>query len=166
MGKQKNISLLCLIIIIFTLFSGCSNKPMDAEEVIDLNVEEEHVKLKVGMSGKDIKAVCVILAKELGYYEEEGISVEFEAVSTLNDAVTALSMNKLDILAYGFVPSATFISKGADVVIYGGTISEGSQVICKIENSNIIKDVDDLRGKKIGFIRPETGQMVMKGVMR
>ena len=165
MKKKKIILFLCAAVI-FTLFSACSSKARDIEEVIDSNVNEEPVKLKVGMAGKDIKAVCVILAKSLGYYEEEGLDVQFEAVSTLNDGVTAMSMNKMDILPYGFIPSATFISKGADVVVYGGTISEGSQAICKAENSNMINAINDLRGKKIGFVRPETGQMVIKGLMR
>ena len=38
--------------------------------------------LKVGMLGLDIKTACIILAKELGHYEEEGVNVEFETIST------------------------------------------------------------------------------------
>lgn len=146
------------VVLTAALMAGCGSS--------ETKDTAEPVTLKVGMAGKDIKTVCVILAKELGYYEEEGVKVEFETVSNLNDGVMALSQNKLDVLPFGFVPSATFISQGADVVIMGGTISEGSQAIVKKEDTNLIKDIKDFKGKKVGFIRPETGQMIMKSLMR
>lgn len=56
----------------------------------------ERVSLKVAMIGKDIKTVCVIAAKELGYYEDENLDVSFETVNSLPDGLTAVSMGKLD----------------------------------------------------------------------
>ena len=77
--------------------------------------------------GKDIKTACIIMAKELGYFEDENLDVQFEKVNSLPDGLTAVSMDKLDILPYGVIPSCSFISQGTDVVIFGGTISEGSE---------------------------------------
>ena len=153
---KKIIAVITVMLISTVFMAGCGGEKEASEPVT----------LKVGMAGKDIKTVCVILAKELGYYEEEGVDVQFETVSNLNDGVTALSQNKLDVLPYGFVPSATFISQGTDVVIMGGTISEGSQAIVTAENKDMIKDISDFKGKKVGFVRPETGQMIMKSKMR
>lgn len=152
-----------LLILILAISTGCGNNSGDAK---DDATDKELTVLKVGMAGKDIKTACVILAKELGYYEEEGLDVQFETVSNLNDGVTALSMNKLDVLPYGFVPSATFISQGTDVVIIGGTISEGSQAIVKAEDKDAFKNLKNFKNKKIGFVRPETGQMIMKDQLR
>lgn len=121
--------------------------------------------LKVGMAGTDIKAVCVILAQELGFYEEEGVAVAFEKVSNLNDGVTALSQGKLDVLPFGFISTATFVSQGTDVVIMGGTVSEGSQALVRPENRDMIKDIRDFKGKTVAYVRLETGQMVMKNEM-
>lgn len=154
---KKIIAVMMVMLISTAVLAGCGGEKEKASDLLTL---------KVGMSGKDIKTVCVILAKELGYYEEEGVDVQFETVSNLNDGVTALSQNKLDVLPYGFVPSATFISQGTDVVIMGGTISEGSQAIVTTENKDMIKDISDFKGKKVGFVRPETGQMIMKSKMR
>lgn len=156
---KKKLALMVVTVMLIAVLAGCGGNTQAGDDA-------EPVTLKVGMAGKDIKTVCVILAKELGYYGEEGVDVQFETVSNLNDGVTALSQNKLDVLPYGFVPSATFISQGTDVVIMGGTISEGSQAITTAENKDMIKDISDFKGKKVGFVRPETGQMIMKSLMR
>lgn len=159
--KMKWVAFILCMVLMTAGLAGCSGgeKPQDEDG-------QEPVTLKVGMAGQDIKTVCVILAKELGYYEEEGLDVQFETVSTLNDGVTALSMNKLDVLPYGFVPSATFISQGTDVVIIGGTIAEGSQAIVRQENKDMIGTLKDFAGKRVGFVRPETGQIIMKKLIR
>lgn len=126
----------------------------------------EAVTLNVAMLGKDIKTACVILAKELGYFEEEGVSVNFEQVSSLPEGLTAVSTGKLDVLPYGVIPSCSFVSQGTDVVVFGGTISEGSEAIALPENKDSFKNPEDFKGKKIGCFRMETGHMVMKGYLR
>lgn len=128
------------------------------------NEPEEVVTLKVGMIGKDIKTACIIMAKELGYFEEAGVNVEFEKVNSLPDGLTAVSMEKLDILPYGVIPSCSFISQGTDVVIFGGTISEGSEGVTKAEAQ--YTELADFEGKKIACFRMETGHMVLKGLLR
>ena len=106
------------------------------------NENSTPVTLKVGMVGTDIKTACIIIAEELGYYDEEGIDVHFEKISNLSDGITAVDMGKLDILPFGVIPSATFISQGSDVVIFGGTISEGSEIIVTPENANMIQTLE------------------------
>ena len=54
------------------------------------------VTLKVGLLGRSIKPVGVLVAQALGYFEEEGINVEFETVSSMNDAYLAVSEGKLE----------------------------------------------------------------------
>lgn len=130
------------------------------------DTKEAMETITVGRPGLDIKIACIIIASEMGYYEEERVNVEFETISNLADGMTAVTQNKLDVLPFGVIPSATFISQGADAVIFGGTISEGSEGIVLPENSNKYKNPDDFRNIKIGCYRMETGHMVMKGVLR
>ena len=122
--------------------------------------------LKVGMLGQDIKTACVIMAKELGLFEEEGLEVTFEKVSNLAEGITAVSEGKLDVLPYGAIPTLSFASQGADVCVFGGTIAEGSECVTLPENADLYKTAEDFRGKKIGCFRMETGHMVMKGWLR
>lgn len=126
----------------------------------------ELAPLRIGVAGKDIKTACIIIAQQLGYYEEEGISVTFETISNLGEGLTAVDMGKLDILPFGVIPSATFVSQGSDVVVFGGTISEGSEIVTLPEKADGLKTLEDFKGKRIGCYRMETGHMVMKGLLR
>lgn len=126
--------------------------------------QEQNSSLTVGMIGKDIKAACIIMAKELGYFEDENLDVTFETVNSLPDGLTAVSMNKIDILPFGVIPSCSFISQGTDVVIIGGTISEGSEGISASDET--YTELSQFAGKKIGCFRMETGHMVLKGLLR
>ena len=127
--------------------------------------DEAHT-LKLGMAGKDIKTACIIVAQELGLFAEEGVQVEFETISNLADGLTAVDTGKLDMLPFGVIPTATFVSQGVDVVIVGGTISEGSEAITLPENADAYQSPGDFKGKKIGCYRMETGHMVLKGMLR
>ncbi len=122
--------------------------------------------LKIGMPGKDIKIACIIVAQYLGYYEDEGVEVQFEGISNLSEGLTAVDMRKLDVLPFGVIPSASFVGQGADVVVIGGTITEGSEIVVRPENADSIRSIEDFRGKKIGCYRMETGHMLMKGLLR
>ena len=122
--------------------------------------------LLVGNTGNSIKPAMVVLANEMGYYKDEGIDVRIKQISNLNEGVAAVQMGKLDILPLGIIPSLSFIAKGADLVIYGGTIAEGSQGITLPQNKDKFKKSSDFKGKKIAVYRPETGHMIMKAYMR
>ena len=138
-----------------------------ASESVSAQVPAEEMEtLKVGMLGQDMKTACVIMAKELGLFEEEGVDVQFEKVSNLAEGITAVSEGKLDVLPYGAIPTLSFASQGADVCVFGGTISEGSECVTLPENADLYKEAEDFRGKKIGCFRMETGHMVMKGYLR
>lgn len=154
---KKRLGVLAGVFFAAAAMSGFAGEAFAAEEMETLNV---------AMLGTDIKTACVILANELGYYEEEGLEVNFEKVSSLPEGLTAVSTGKLDVLPYGVIPSCSFVSQGTDVVVFGGTISEGSEAIVKAENKDTFKEAEDFKGKKIGCFRMETGHMVMKGWLR
>lgn len=160
MKKKLFAILLCFAIIGSALaLTGCGS-----DEGEKLGDAEEVVTLKVGMVGKDIKTACIIIAEELGYFDEAGIDVQFEKINSLPDGLTAVSLDKLDILPFGSIPSCSYISQGTDVVIFGGTISEGSEGIVK--GNETYTDLSQFEGKKFGCFRMETGHMIMKGLLR
>lgn len=164
MKKKLFAATLCLLLALTAslLSAGCSDD--SGEDQAAENGQEATETLKVGMLGKDIKTACIILADSLGYFEEEGVDVQFEKINSLSDGLTAVSMDKLDILPFGVIPSCSFISQGTDVVIFGGTISEGSEGITKDDVE--YTQLSDFAGKTIGCFRMETGHMVLKGLLR
>ncbi len=165
MKKKFFIAFFCLLLVLTAsvLSAGCADNEENGEQT-EQNGTESAETLRVGMLGKDIKTACVILADSLGYFEEEGVNVEFEKINSLPDGLTAVSMDKLDILPFGVIPSCSYISQGTDVVIFGGTISEGSEGVTRDDVK--YTELSDFAGKKIGCFRMETGHMVLKGLLR
>lgn len=187
---MKKLSLAIALALILSIFVACSNdktapkaeeKQSTTETKEDVKTEEKNEDkkeekteekevakstepLKVAMLGKDVKVATVIIAQSMGYFEEEGVNVQFEKAGNLSDAITALSMDKLDVLPFGAIPSASFISQGTDVMIFGGTISEGSEGLSNSDEK--VTDLAQFEGKKIGSFRMETGHMILKGLLR
>ncbi len=95
------------------------------------NPEPRNGTLKVGTAGLDIKIAVILIAGHSDYFAQEGVTVEFEKISNLAEGLTALDMGKPDLFPFGVIPPATFVVKGSDVVVFSGTISEGSEIITK-----------------------------------
>lgn len=158
--KMKTMRWPCLLLALALLLTGCGGQT-DAGPEPDTS-PEELVTLKVGMLGTAIKPVGVIAAEALGYFEEEGIQVEFEKVSSMNDAYTAVSTGDLDVYLFSSTAAATFITQGTTTLrVFGGTVSEGSEIMAAA-GTPAIQSAEDLVGKTIACQMPETGQMVLK----
>ena len=126
----------------------------------------EPVTLKVGLLGKSIKPVGVLVADALGYFEEEGMQVEFQTVSSMNDAYLAVSEGDLDVYLFSSTAAATFITQGITTLrVFGGTAAEGSEIMAAA-GTPAITGVEDLLGKTIACQMPETGQMVLKNYLK
>lgn len=121
--------------------------------------------LKVGLLGTSIKPVGVLVADALGYFQEEGLEVQFEKVSSMNDAYMAVSTGDLDVYLFSSTAAATFISQGTTTLrVFGGTAAEGSEIMAAA-GTHDITDAEDLIGKVIACQMPETGQMVLKNYL-
>ena len=119
--------------------------------------------LKVGLLGTSIKPVGVLVARDKGYFEEEGVDIQFEKVSSMNDAYTAVSAGNLDVYLFSSTTAATFISQGVTTLrVFGGTAGEGAEIMAAKGSGLVIDSVDDFAGLTIACQMPETGQMVLK----
>ena len=122
--------------------------------------------LKVGLLGNSVKPVGVLVADAMGYFEEEGVNVEFEKVSSMNDAYMAVSTGDLDVYLFSSTAAATFISQGTITLrVFGGTAAEGSEIMAAPDSGLTLDSADSLVGKTIACQMPETGQMVLKNYL-
>ena len=153
---KKTAVLLALALTAAAGLYGCGKKEQ---------VQEPEI-LKVGNMGTSIKAAMVVLAHEMGYYEEEGLNVEFEQINNLNDGLTAIGTGKMDVLPMGIIPTVTFAAQGGDYVVFGGTIAEGGEVVVSDEYKDRVKSLEDLEGLTIACVRPETSHMIAESLMR
>lgn len=115
-----------------------------------------------------IRTAPVILAKELGYYEEEGVNVEFVNSQDAPSTLTAISSGKKDVDAFGqgIVPSLTFIANGSDLVIYEGTAAEGGSIIAKEENVEKFKDLSNYEGITAALVRNESSWTITRAKLK
>ena len=122
--------------------------------------------LRVGQMGTSIKASMVVLAHQLGYYKEEGLDVTLEQIAHLNDGISAITLGKLDILPLGVIPTCSFVSQGAALTVFGGTIAEGCACVSLPDRAEEFSSLEGFRGKTVACVRPETGHMMMKAAIR
>ena len=116
--------------------------------------------------GKSLKPVGVIVAMAKGYYEEEGVIIDAQKVSGMNDAYIAVSNGDLDVYLFSSTAAATFISQGTTTLrVFGGTASEGSEIMCAADSDLKLESLEDFVGLKVGCFMAETGQMVLKSAL-
>lgn len=127
----------------------------------DLTAEENTIRF-ASPSGQ-IRTAIVILAEELGYYDEEGVNVEFVNASG-TEALTAITSNNtdLDVVGTGIVPTLTFIANGSDLVIYEGTASEGGSIIARPDEVEYYKDLQNYAGIRAAMVRGSTSWIITR----
>lgn len=169
-------SLLLAVGLTAGMVAGCSapmapaaEKP-SADETVEQPAAEttadKVITLDVGMMGTSIKPVGVIVADAEGYFAQEGVQINFEKVSSMNDAYLAVSTGDLDVYLFSATAAATFISQGTTTLrVFGGTAAEGSEIMAPAGSDIILDSPDDFVGLTVGCFMAETGQMVLKNYL-
>ena len=152
----------------FGTLAGCSSGGKGADtKKYDNTIKTETEDLNLVLLGKDAKIACIIVAIKKGFYEEEGLNIQTQTVSGgFPEAMPALSNGSADVLPFGSIPTCSYIGQGDDLVIFGGTVTDGSECITLIENKDKYKKAEDFKGKTIGCFRMETGHMITKSWLR
>lgn len=155
---KKIISLLLTGVLLTGVLAGCSGA----------NEKEEEGKLKFGVSPGTMRTATVLLAQHLGYYEEEGVEVEFVEVSDATAALTSISTNKgeVDIWGTGIVPDFNFIANGSDLVIFSGTAAEGGAIISKPADVEKYKDLNNYKGITVATVRADSAWVVSRSYLQ
>ena len=106
------------------------------------------------------------LARDKGFFKEEGIEAELYQFNTTAEGLTALKAGKLDVGTFGTAAPLLFISKGADFTIFGGMMIGGQAIITKPENAEKFKNLENFKGKKIGSAKLTTGDVIFRGALQ
>ena len=99
--------------------------------------------------------LLAFVAKEEGFFEEEGLTVNLTQFSSAGELATGLESGKLDVAFIGSVPSLTFQSQGHDLTIFGGAMTNGHGYVIK---SEFTKDTDAtgvelLKGRNVASVK-------------
>lgn len=124
-------------------------------------------KLRVGHVAEPAHGLYYV-AKDKGYFTEEGVDVELFQFGSAAEGITALNANKLDVGTFGTTAPLVFITKGADFTFFGGMMIGGQAIVVKPENLSKYKGKSPsvYKGKKIGLVKLSTGDVIFKGALR
>ena len=144
------------------LLSGCAKKAAPAADGKALR------RLEAPIATNDIGLPVLLIARELKYFEDEGLEVVLQTFNTDGnvDQLVALSTGKIDLANTGGTTAPSlYIEQGNDLVIIGATMGEGSTLMSLPENAARYADFKPelLYGKKIGAVRASTSDVVLRG---
>jgi NitT/TauT family transport system substrate-binding protein len=155
-GSKFKIAAVVFAIAILAIGAGITGKKLLARHAA--------VKLRVGYLPVTGHAKFFI-AKEEGFFQQEGLDVELVEFTNSADGLNALRAGKLDLGAFGTTAPLVHIAKGADIRIIGGVMGEDAAIITTSANAEKIKTIADLKGKKIATVRLATGDAVLRGAL-
>ena len=99
--------------------------------------------------------LLVFVAKEEGYFEEEGLTANLTLFSSAGELATGLEAGKLDVALIGSVPTLTFLSQGHDLTVFGGAMTNGHGYVIKKEftEGTDAKGVELLKGRNVASVK-------------
>ncbi|GFN36570.1 ABC transporter substrate-binding protein [Tepidimicrobium xylanilyticum] len=158
---KKGIVLLILVLITTFALAGCTgntenNVSTDVEEqttgsdatqiedTVGGELETTTVRWNYGTSGN----VLVTIAQEMGYFEDEGITLEIVYGTENADAMQLLSSGKVDVVSNaGTSNPLQQIASGVDLTVFGGHMVQGCMPVVARAGTEW-NGVEDLIGKK------------------
>jgi NitT/TauT family transport system substrate-binding protein len=116
-------------------------KSAEAEKEVP---ETSVIRWNYGTSGN----VLVTIAEEKGYFEEEGLTIEFVSATANADAMALLATGKTDVVSNsGTSNPLQQIASGVDLTVFGGHMVDGSMPVVAKKGTKW-NGVEDLIGKK------------------
>lgn len=152
-----------LFIAIAAFAAGCGQQTAKQENE-PAKAPGDKLKLNIGYLPA-VGDVLYFVAKEKGFYEEEGIDAELFSFTNSGEGLNAVKSGKLDVGAFGTAAPQTFIAKGTPFVDIGGMQSEGHAVVAKPENVDQFKTIQGFIGKKVATVRLATGDAVWRSAL-
>lgn len=99
--------------------------------------------------------LLAFVAKEEGFFEEEGLDVTLTLFSSAAELASGLESGKLDVAFIGSVPAITFQSQGHDLTIFGGAMTNGHGYVIKSKFVEGLSDwdVSILKGRNVASVK-------------
>lgn len=162
MNKKITAALLAALLTIAAL-SGCNNGQDNASSAngtaasgsssADAN-KLEKTSFNLGHLNSTAHLLGFV-AKEEGYFTEEGLDVTLTLFSSAAELSSGLESEKLDVAFIGSVPALTFQSQGHDLTIFGGEMTNGHGYVIKPEYVEGLSswNISILKGRNVASVK-------------
>ncbi len=155
LNKSKIITSFALALVIAllgTLLTACNSE----SDTAPTNHEAKTQAATFNLGHLNSTAhVLAFVAKEEGYFEDEGLDVTLNQFSSGTELVSGLESEKLDAAFIGSVPAIVSQANGHDVSIFGGAMSNGHGYVIDSQYTDGLDDWDVtiLKGKTVAVPR-------------
>lgn len=174
--KKKILAVMFTIFLLGGVLSGCGDKVTDNSSAETKpasgtqneqtgNKDKELKKFKIGYLASP-GHVLYFVAKEKGYFEEEGLDAELFLFTNSGEGLNAIKAGKVDVGSFGTAAPLTFISKGTDFTIFGGQQTEGHGIVALPEKAKELTSLDSFKGKTVATVRLATGDVIFRGALK
>jgi NitT/TauT family transport system substrate-binding protein len=129
---------------------------------VDAHAQKPVVNMQLGwlLSGNQIGEVC---AKQLGYYDQEGIEMRFQAGGPNIDGVAVVAAGRFEVGQVSSSPSLMLAaSQDIPVVCFAAGLQEHPYAFFSLKK-NPIREPKDLVGKKVGI--QATGVILLRALL-
>jgi NitT/TauT family transport system substrate-binding protein len=146
-----------------TLLKGCGSAAAASFLSVDAHSQAKPViNMQLGwlLSGNQIGEVC---AKQLGYYDQEGIELRFQAGGPNIDGVAVVAAGRFEVGQVSSSPSLMLAaSQDIPVVCFATGAQEHPYAFFSVKK-NPIREPKDLIGKKVGI--QATGVILLRALL-
>ena len=160
MKKNKIIPIVIVLIAVFAIAYFLLTKE---EKPIISNTE-----ITIGYPTLRI-ALPVLVAYDKGYFKDEGLDVTLKSYQTAQPMMDALVSGKIKLGGFCALPitfGAMARSK-TDLLFLGGMYEDDNHPISVllVKDTTVIKNVQDLKGKKIGILPTRAYEVWLQGIL-
>lgn len=121
--------------------------------------------MRVGVAGWSFPGVPLMIAQERGYFQQQGLAVDFDVFTSAVDMVAPVTRNEIQVSSTA--PSVGLINAlnrdiPLRVVASIGTLTPGHEFLTMVIRKDLIdsgtyKSVADLKGRTIAIVSPGSG---------
>lgn len=156
MTRRKSVAIILALAVAVTTLTACGSGKEN---------KGEYTLLIGNTSDSVLKNPINQIAEEADYFGKENLTVEYETL-TETGSFEALSAGKVDSLFVEVITPISYGVQGADITIFGGTLSGGMIAVCRTEDAEELSDVEKWRGKTIGAIQYSRTEVLARHVLK
>ncbi len=178
--KKKILALMLTVFLLGGVLSGCGEKASDDSSTDTKpasNIQNEQTDNKDTNENKELKKIKIgylaspghvlyFVAKEKGYFKEEGLDAELFLFTNSGEGLNAIKAGKVDVGSFGTAAPLTFISKGTEFTIFGGQQTEGHGIVALPEKAKELTSLESFKGKTVATVRLATGDVIFRGALK